>query len=159
MFFGPIVSAGGGSGGGGSGSGICARVQRSTNQNIPDSTATPISFDTILINNGACFDISFPTRLTAPVTGVYLVGGTITWAAAALTAARLSTLLKNGNASPEFGIDTASGTGAVDNNKLSELLPMNAGDYFEMVAYQNSGGALNVLTDDNNSAIFWMVLV
>lgn len=131
------------------------RVFRTTNQSIANATNTMLSFDSEIFDVGGYHDNAVnPTRLTAPVTGYYLVGGHCEWD-------------NGGTGNREVNI-FQSGTTRVAKNRVAlngvttydlveaTLIFMTAGDYVEMEVRQTNTGALNVLTVGNYSPIFWI---
>jgi hypothetical protein len=65
---------------------IAARVWSSASQAIPSSAGGPstpetyLHFDRIAVDTAGLFNASAPDRLTVPVTGIYLVSATVSWA-------------------------------------------------------------------------------
>lgn len=99
------------------------------------------------------------TRLTCRYAGVYMIGATISWAASAAGTARLLFFRLNG---------------ATDIGGRSFVPPLNSGgngqsgvtvyslavnDYVEAMAFQDSGGNLNVVSSGNWTPEFWMVRI
>lgn len=138
-----------GSGGGGAVFSGCY-LRRTTSQSIATLTESPISF------NGEDFDtdgyhslVTNPTRLTIPVGGggYYLVNAGCSYTAN-VTGARQTTIYKNGLASgPRIAFNSRAGSTAGFPARVqisTGVVALVAGDYLELVAYQESGGALNV---------------
>jgi hypothetical protein len=132
-----------------------AKVHRNSGQSLNNTTLTAIQFNNETYDTDACHDnATNNTRLTAPFTGYYLVGGHAQFEANA-TGVRLLTVGVNGT----VGLDNVqwpapSGAGITANADVSTVLQLTAGDYVELFAWQNSGGTLNV-----ELANFWIAMV
>ena len=128
------------------------RVYRSTTQTISNATSTAISFDTEVYDHGNLWAIGNPTRLVAPVNGIYLVTVGIEWVANA-TGTRFLFFKKNGTTDlgPSHG---QIGVATNDNQNRqvnSTQVKLAATDYVEVIVNQGSGGNLNL----NSSADFF----
>lgn len=129
-----------------------ALVSNSTTQSIPNNTNTVLTWDTEVYDTDGFHSTSSNTsRLTIPagVTRVRLTSMTVFDVNA--TGFRQAVFLKNG--SPAFpGRGGTSSPGITGSGvyvlMVSPILEVTAGDYLEVRAYQNSGGALNVLGTD-----------
>ena len=125
-----------------------AQLRRAANQSIPDSTQTAISFDTETLDVGGWYssgtNVVVPAgAIPAGATSIGLdVRGIITYASNT-TGHRQIRLQLNGS-----DIDAISGSGLDGGDStviaLSAVTTAVAGDILTLVAYQNSGGALNV---------------
>lgn len=150
-------------GGGGTGGGVPykgALVHHSVNQSIATGSATALAFDTEDFDTDAIHDVvTNNSRLTVPsgVTKVVLRGGAL-FAADAGSTLRSLQIRKNGAAisgSPLLQINSHGENIAL--SVASPVLVVSAGDYFELFARQDSGGALNVET--SNFTYFEMTAV
>ena len=127
-----------------------ARVKMSAGQSIPTSTApyTPIGFDQEDYDTSSLHSTSSNnSRLTVPagVTKVKVTAQANFQANG--TGYRILAIYKNGaDLSPRVEImQTAPIAGtSVTVNVATGVVPVVAGDYFEAVVYQSSGGALNI---------------
>jgi hypothetical protein len=124
------------------------RALRTTNQSIPNSTATAISFDTASYGSG--WSAASPTRLVSNRAGVRTISARVQFDLNAVGARSMQfkiTLASNG-ATVTLTVDLkdASATiapilqGSVD-------YFFNQGDSVEVVVFQNSGAPLNILAD------------
>lgn len=130
-------------------------VRRTATQSIPDATLTAISFtatddrDTDAYHSTS----SNQSRMTVPtgMGGWYEIGGSAIFASNG-TGNRILQPRVNGSTS----LTAITWTGAVASSFVYPVIPilLAAGDYVEMLAYQNSGGALNV-----TAAQAWLRLV
>lgn len=121
-------------------------VYNSTNISITTSgTPQAITFDTEVEDTGAMHSTSVNTsRITVPTggNGWYRFGGCVRFAASA-TGYRELKIRANGVT--DLVIQRAPNSGATDDSRVAihGEYPLVAGDYIELVATQNSGGALN----------------
>jgi hypothetical protein len=126
-------------------------------QSLTDSAFTAIALDTPQFDTAAYFADANPTRLTAPVAGLYLVTASLAWAVA--TTGSMGVLFqKNGVAGTYYGFDNSSFI-ALESvaNSLSFAIQLAAGDYMELVGLQTSGAPLAVRTDDGVLGHFSML--
>lgn len=124
------------------------KANRTTTQSIADLTATAVSFDaadswdTDSIHSPS----TNPSRLTVPsgLGGKYLIVASVPWANHT-TGWRDFTIRANGST----GLDsTRVGTGVANPYPISTITTIQqlaAGTYLEVVVWQNSGAALDVL--------------
>lgn len=127
-----------------------AKARRSTAQSIPDSTNTALSFDVEVYDVGGLWAAGSPTRFTAVEAGKYHFGGFLLWDAGVGGWQQIF-VRKNGAGGPlsSFRLAAVAGAGwefiAVDTD-------LAAGDYLELMVYQDSGLAVNVLTSTHYPA-------
>lgn len=116
----------------------------SATQSIANNTNTTVSWNSEEYDTSAIHDnTTNNSRLTIPSGsgGYWSVTGKITFAGSA-TGARQLRLNKNGTLIANFLVPiTGSGEQSII---LTNTFNLVAGDYLEMVVYQNSGGALNL---------------
>ena len=133
------------------------RATRTSNQSVANTTDTAIQFNAADdFDTNALHDISTNnTRLTASVAGYYHVIGEIKFATSTAGTQRYAKIRYNGSTLKAQSVDAnAPATGVTPVIQVSTLVDLSASDYVELMAYQDSGGALNV-TD----AKFMMFLV
>lgn len=123
---------------------IDSLVYRSTAQSIPGVTYTAISFDAQTRNNIEAYDGGAPTRLTVPnnITKIRLFGQAEF--AGNATGARGVQIRKNGTTGVAY--QQTGNAGAAISSIIpvrTTVLAVTPGDYFELLVYQASGGALN----------------
>jgi len=122
-----------------------ARIFRSTAQSIPKDTYTAISFDTVQVDTDGYFSVVNPTRLTIPRGGYYLFGGRMSYAVNN-TGLREVVLARNGDGLG-YGVDSrVAVTSALTKITIAFLNELNTDDYLELLAWQNSGDALDIYT-------------
>jgi len=122
-------------------------LYKSADQSINTGTWTALTFNTEEYDTDSFHDNSTNTsRITIPSgkNGKYLFIATVVYNDSSSTGVRSFGIYKNGNAFGQLylsaGVSSfyAIGTG-------SRMLDAVATDYFEIYAYQNSGGALNII--------------
>jgi hypothetical protein len=125
---------------------IGARVYHNANQSISHASLTALAFNNERFDSGGFHDTATNnSRLTVPtgLDGKYLIFGSVRWATSATGYRELSIRL-NGTiliavdargAAPTYGTYVT----------ISGIYDLSAGDYAELIVYQESGGgALNV---------------
>lgn len=133
---------------------IGARVFNTLAISIADATATAVTFDSERFDTSDFHStVSNTSRLTIPVAGVCHVSGHLQWAANATGTRRAAIRLSGSTLLAEQRTDN-SGASVVTGISVSTLYRFAATDYLELLAEQNSGGALNVNTAGNTSPEF-----
>ena len=126
----------------------CA-VYHAVTQSISTGTDTVVLFDSELFDVGGLHStVSNTGRFTVPAggDGVYLVIGVVVFAANA-TGVRRASVIKNGTITIGISSNTieTSPTAVADTGlSIMAIVSLVAGDYVELMAYQTSGGALNI---------------
>lgn len=124
---------------------IGCRVYNSTTQSITTGTGPPLTFDTEEFDtDGFHSTSSLTSRITVPagLAGKYLITGGTQFAASGAGTYRIIAVTKNGVAVPPH---MRRGVAPTDPAfALSVVLDLLVGDYVEIIAYQDSGGNLNV---------------
>ncbi len=137
-----------------------ARVTNSASISISDSTETTLTFNTEQWDDGGIHPPSGTMgRLTAIRPGKYHYGGLVQFASNA-TGRRYICILKN--ATTYLACDTRTAiNGATTDLNISATGLLAAGDYLTLVVWQNSTGALDVVSGivHENTAEFWMTYV
>lgn len=128
---------------------VGAMVSQITPQAIANDTTTPITFGSAVYNNHAIWSAGSPTRLTVPAGVSYVkVYGSVRFAVVTSSGASfVLNIFKNGSTSYMGDPRTVQTGGTAPQNYQmivsSPPLNVTAGDYFELNAYQASGGGLN----------------
>jgi hypothetical protein len=123
--------------------------QRQTDQTIPDSTNTAVSFTaSFLVDNGGYFSIGDPTKFTVPADGVsagtYAVSATVRWTGSN-TGIRFIGIRKNGtDFFAEAQIDSVGTSDLIMN--CFGMVVLAEGDYVELIVEQESGGDLDIVS-------------
>ena len=124
------------------------RVARTTNLSIANAGQT-VTFDaTAADDTDGMYQAGASTKITARTTGWYLCAGYVLHdTASAAGNGRGAWLLKNGVTTVRYGQDVnAPSTGHGVTNFPNEILLLSPGDYLELFAFQDSGGAQNITT-------------
>lgn len=129
-----------------------ARVDRGTVQSIPNAAWTPVSFDYERFDTADYFSVGSPTVFTIPRTGRYLLGGTVGFAtnATGIRGALLAGSI-GGSADQRSAVN-----GGSTNISLSEMHWLTIGTTVTMLAYQSSGGALDLAANANSLWIIYL---
>lgn len=113
-------------------------IQSGTTQNMPSSTATNITFDTMQFDSDSIWDASQPDRLTIQTPGFYIVNAIFSWSSDP-GGFRRGEILSNGSQiSYTSAAPTTSGTAFTS----SIFAKFAVGDYLQLEHYQNSGSGL-----------------
>ena len=126
---------------------LTALVSQGTPQSLTNGAAIVIAWDTQLTTPDAAMNelVTHPSRITIPASGYYRFSGNIGFAAN-VAGIRQVSIAKNGSTLKQL----ASLLPATGGNET--VIPFNCilnaaqGDWFEIQAVQNSGGALNTYT-------------
>lgn len=125
-----------------------AIVYRSgSNQAIGDAAYASVTYDNVEFE-GAEFNIwdaGNPTRLTAPLPGIYRVRHKVLWAASATNARMVRIFQNNLTVLEEKMVPVTGGAGQNYTQDVEWTGALNAGDYVECQCYQNSGAPLNII--------------
>jgi hypothetical protein len=134
-----------------------ARVYNTASISLANGAGTALTFDTERFDVGGFHSTSVNTgRLTIPVAGTYLVGANVQYAANA-TGVRQGYIRLNGTTVLVANLVPAVTGGVVTEQVLVTMYNFAANDYVELVAFQNSGGALNLVAVGNYSPEFWIM--
>lgn len=132
-----------------------ASVERTTTQSIGTGSATAVSFGAEIFDHGNCWVIGSPTRLTAPIAGVYTVTAAVEFAQNA-TGNRQVHIYTNGSEHSRVTVPSV-GSGLATRVSHSAIVELAAGGYVECFVFQDSGGNLNITNGANtpNLAFVW----
>jgi hypothetical protein len=129
-----------------------AGVFNSANIAIPSGTSVALAFNNERFDVGEVHDPG-STRLRAPAAGVYVVAGNLNFAGSSNVGQRRAEIRKNGEvvvASVQVESTSSNQTHLV----ITKVIQLAAGDYLELLAFQNSGGDLAVLQEGQFSPDF-----
>lgn len=137
------------------GSGVTpsARVRRATPQEIPNATSTALSFSNERWDDGGFWIIGAPTRLTAPKTGLYLITASVLWEPS-LVGVREMRIRLNGATPLVKVVDDIPALLDTEQQFISTVYKLAAGDYVEIMVFQNSlvASDVNVLANSSPEA-------
>lgn len=133
------------------------RLTNTLGETIPDNAATVLTFDVERFDTGGMFNPAAGDRITIPVTGTYLLHGQATFNINATGVRRLLLQVNGTNnvaISTELSMGAALGTQVI----VSSIVRLVASDFVRLLAFQTSGGDLDVNTSfggaNDNSPIF-----
>lgn len=139
---------------------IQTRIFNSVNQSINNTTLTALTFDSERFDTGNLHStVTNPSRITISTTGLYLLGANITWASNVTGLRFLEIVVNNTSSICTQGVSPATPIGETTRLNVSAIWRATANDFFEVVVYQSSGGALNVLAGTSITDIspdFWI---
>lgn len=119
-----------------------AKVTNSASQSTSSGGgANVLTWDTEAWDTGGLHDGTNPTRLTAPIAGLYMVSCWVDWASNT-TGLRQVKIRANGTTTIANEHVDAGGTSP--QQTVSVPVKLAAGEYVELIVAQTSGGALNV---------------
>jgi hypothetical protein len=127
-----------------------AVLTQSTVQSLSSNVAAALTLDATTVDSyGGHSNTTNNSRYTAIVAGWYRVEPQGAWAASA-TGDRGIQVYKNGTAvATDWNVAPSSGATYAPGRKVGGLVFLNAGDYVEGWAIQNSGGALNTFSNSS----------
>lgn len=128
-------------------------VNRTTNQSIPNTTFTDISFPNIEADNMSNF-VSGGTTITVTRTGMYNVQIGLIFANVAGGVDRSQIVMRNGIEVPASGQNEVPNAAASPRLSATTGIVCNAGDTITTRCYQDSGGAINVTAA--RLSVVWM---
>lgn len=138
---------------------IRVRVYNDANISLTNATLTALTFNTEQWDTDTMHStVSNTGRLTATTAGYYVITGAVLFAANA-TGKRLLRIRLNGTTTIAEVQDTNAGGVETLSLIIGTQYNLAATEYVEFLAYQDSGGALNVLDGSLNSPEFAMVKV
>lgn len=126
------------------------RVRKTATQSLPNGVETPVTYDTEDFDTSDMHDNAVNnSRLISKTGGKYMVVAGIDFAIN-LTGNRSTRLRKNGTTiigSQQAGASQAAGDPIL---QAIAIVHLEVGDYVEQLAFQNSGGALNIEMADTS---------
>lgn len=129
------------------------KMNISSNQSIPNNTATTVALNTAVIDRMSGADTT-NNRINATSTGFGTLTGTIAFAGNA-TGTRIIYFFRNGTFIDGATVRINAVDTATKNLTLSIPVLIDPGDYFTMQAYQDSGGALNILATQTTLSLVY----
>lgn len=120
-------------------------VYHSTDQSIANATDTALSFDSERYDTDTMHStVTNNSRVTVNTEGLYTVSAGIEFASNT-TGSRQVVIQVNGSSSIAVANTPSGATLGVVRLSTSTTWYASAGDYFQVLVYQDSGGALNAL--------------
>lgn len=132
---------------GGSSGAYSAYANNSAAQSVNNNTNTVLSWNSEFYDTESMHSTSSNTsRITVPVSGIYLAMGQVAFAANA-TGQRLARIISDGAVTWGASSVPANSGSYVTYVQVQALLNLSASSYIELQVYQDSGGALNANSD------------
>ena len=127
-----------------------ASVYTSAAVSIPNGTLTVVTWNSEDFDTNSFHSTSVNTgRFTIPTAGKYLINAMIGWDTTANTTTKTIVLRKNGT---DVLKSNGLGTGSdYQSQSLQYIASAAVNDYFEILAYQVTGGAINILQNANST--------
>jgi hypothetical protein len=140
------------------------RLYHSADQSIPNDSPTIVAFDSEQWDRGDLHStVTNNSRITINQTGKWAIGGNVVYAANN-NGRRMMLLQIDGTtysaAQGSAPFTSGGGVGTVTSNypiSIADQIDLTSGQYVELVAYQTSGGSLNVLNHGTTSPAFWAI--
>ena len=130
----------------------CFQATMSGNQNISNSTATKVQFDTETFDTDGKYDHSTNYRFTPTVAGKYHVTVKVSYEDASADDKTQSVMIyKNGSMVHEHRTRTVSSTGRDKSTEVNAIVDLDADDYVEAYTFQSVGSTIAVLTGTNSA--------
>jgi hypothetical protein len=158
-----------------SGTGVLARARRAARADVsvrvgrgddsftlPTDTVVAIPFDAVVYDSGSLHDPRVPTRLTAQAAGKYFVWGNVSLTGGDAAGSRQVHIRQcceqlDGEIARSSAVMPGSGShNEVDLDVATQTF-MQAGEYVELRAYQDSGGDVTVQRISSRLPAFGMV--
>jgi hypothetical protein len=121
-------------------------VSSGGDQPIPTSTVTKLSWAAANYDTANMYNAANPTRLTAPIAGIYNVTAAVKWRSGA-GQHRFATIRKNG-VSSDLAISQVAPVlagGQFTSQVVAGQIKLAAGDFIELFVFQDTGATLNVV--------------
>lgn len=134
------------------------RRQRSTVQSIPNDTLTAVDFTTAVagsFDRGPFF--TAPSTFTAPSSGIYIFGGTVSFADNAI-GTRYIEVIKN-DTTVLCANENNSNAGSTHFVTVSSSAPLYGTETLKLRVRQTSGGPLDITVSAEQSPVFWAIYV
>jgi len=132
------------------------RVYNSANISLTSGVVTALTFNTETSDTGMHSTSVNTSRITVPSDGAgwYSIGGTVRFAANTTGYREIKVTL---NGTTDIAVMRVPNSGATDDARVTihTEYPLAVGDYVELNATQNSGGALNALGGFAYSPMFY----
>lgn len=136
------------------------RIYNNAAQSVGNDSATALTFNSERFDNGTLHSTSTnPTRITFVYGGVYYYGGNINWGTAGGTGFRQITIRLNGSTTITQAVLDGDALDTSPRMIINGMYEFDDDDYIELLAYQNSGGSINVNSNAQYSPEFWATRV
>ena len=141
-----------------------ARVESSVSQSSGTEPIHALSFDVESFDTASLHNADQPTRLSAPIDGIYQITGGVFWDDPGTSSVRAIQILENGvdchsggcKAEAVQGPASAATGGFQTVQSVSTLLNLKANDYVELGVAHNVGESPSILGSPHDSTFFGM---
>lgn len=126
-------------------------VYTTNSQSVATSTVTPIQFGAELYDNRGIHSTTYSnSKIIIPsgMGGLYIMTGVFSMVQSG-TGYQTAAWRFNGTPTYEGRSDKVANAGVQLSNIATYMVEVPAGEYFELIAFQTSGGPLNVLADSD----------
>lgn len=113
------------------------------NQSIPNNTDTAITWTDEAFQVGTIWSAANPTRLTAPVTGKYLVMVNVEWRSNSANL-RSVNITRSAGGAGQYDLKSQGASGSKSNISAQLVVSLTAAQFLTIRVFQSSGGALTV---------------
>lgn len=136
------------------------RMSKSAVQSINSAAYTAVSFNVIDWEAGTTglHNTASATKLMAPIAGVYELAGCLEWSNTTTPIYFGSAYRENGTSGFHISTQTGTDTGRTLNLPFGAIVKLTSGEYIEVMAWQNSGGALNLTKGTDRTHCSWRLL-
>lgn len=132
---------------------LSPKAYRTALQSITSGSDVTVTFQAVENDDWGCWNVSHPSRLTAPVTGRYLIQGQAKWGDGSSGVRQISLKINGTQEIAYANNDRATGHGT-HTSVMSPPVTLQKGEYVEMLAY--SGANLDlVVTADGDNYVGW----
>lgn len=122
-----------------------SRAYSSVVVNVPNAAATPIPFNQTRVQNGGLHSNSAQnTRFTIFRAGLYYISAHVQWPAVVAGYRQLQIQLNGAIVLASLTDDSLAAAPNIIDQSLSTGMYLSVADYIEIIAFQNSGGAINI---------------
>lgn len=131
-----------------------ARAYNSGDINTASGAEVTLTFDSERYDTDAIHDLGVnPSRLTCKTAGKYQIIGNVKWES---NIVEFRYLIIKLNAATPIGFELQRASQSIDVLNVSTQYELAVGNFVELIAYQNSGGNLDVVNTGNYSPEFMM---
>ncbi|MDO8335636.1 MAG: tail fiber domain-containing protein, partial [Candidatus Saccharibacteria bacterium] len=132
---------------------VSVRAYSTVAHTIATSTSTALTFNQERYDTSAIHSTSSNTsRFTAPTKGKYLITGSTMWVANASVTRRITSIFLNNTTFLARSETTPAASTNIAQN-VATVYELNAGDYVELLVFQNSGGNIDTVASDATTQI------
>ena len=137
---------------------VLFRARRAAAQLIPNSSETPVEWDTIDVDTHSAWNAGSPDSFTAPFAGWYQLSGGVGWASGGTGTGRRGAFWRLNSSAPSVdgGASFIGGAGSTGTHSIPArvmTLAVEKGDSVQLMAFQEQGSSLNTATGSSCPSI------